>query len=76
MNKPLVGVPTDILSWDEWLAQYSGRWPTDQIGNLLVRRAVRGTLFSTEFANSPQAETWGVQRIARHLREVREPSIR
>ena len=76
VNKPMVGAATDILSWDEWLAQYSGRWPTDQIGNLLVRRAVRGTLFSTQFANSPQAETWGVQRIARHLREIREPSIR
>ena len=50
---------TDIMSWDEWLAQYSGRWPTDQIGNLLVRRAVRGTLFSTQFANSPQARDMG-----------------
>jgi hypothetical protein len=64
-------------TWDNWTALQGGKWPgTGQISDQLVRRAVRGTVFSTQFSNSPQSETWSVHRIARHLREVRQPSVR
>jgi len=64
-------------TWDHWLAGFDGNWPgTDQISAELIRYAVRGTVFSTQFSNSPQAPTWSVHRVARHLRESREPSIR
>ena len=41
----------------------------------MVRYATRGVLFSTLFSNSPSAPTWTVHRVAKHLREVREPSM-
>lgn len=40
----------------------------------MVRYAARGHVFSTEFANSPSAPSWAIHRVARHLREIREPS--
>jgi hypothetical protein len=64
-------------TWDAWLAPLGVRWPSvGQIANAMLRYATRGTLFSTQFSNSTQAPTWSVHRIARHLREVREPSVR
>jgi hypothetical protein len=64
-------------TWDDWLALQGNKWPgTSQISDQLVRYATRGTFFSTQFSSSPQAETWSVHRVARHLREVREPSVR
>lgn len=41
----------------------------------MVRYATRGVLFSTQFSNSPNAPTWTVHRVAKHMREVREPSM-
>ena len=75
-DDPIAGGGTDFQTWNEWLAQFDYRWPVTQVGNLLVRRAVRGTLFSTQFQNTTLASSWSVHRVARHLREVREPSIR
>ena len=64
-------------TWDDWLSLNSGLWPgAGQISVAMVRRAVRGSLFSTQFQNSPSSPAWAVHRVARHLREVREPSIR
>jgi hypothetical protein len=41
----------------------------------LVRHATRGIVFSTQFSNNALSTTWAVHRVARHLREVREPSV-
>jgi hypothetical protein len=41
----------------------------------LIRYAVRGTVFSTQFANNPAEKSWSVHRVARHVREIREPSV-
>lgn len=72
-NWPSGGVGT----WAAWLALGDGLWPgAGQTSDALVRYATRGTVFSTQFANSPSAPTWSVHRVARHLREIREPSIR
>jgi hypothetical protein len=65
------------VTWDEWLALNSGRWPgAGQVAVASVRTAVQGTVFSTQFSSSPQASSWSVHRITRHLREVRGPSVR
>ena len=65
------------MTWDEWIQANNGNWPSGgQISDVLVRHAVRGTVFSTQFANNPAAPTWSVHRVARHLREIREPSVR
>jgi len=64
-------------TWNDWIALQAGKWPGGgQISDALVRYAVRGTVFSTQFSNSPQSESWSVHRVARHLREIREPSVR
>jgi hypothetical protein len=64
-------------TWNDWLALQGGRWPgTGQISDELVRYATRGITFSTLFSNSPQAASWSVHRVARHLREIRTPSMR
>jgi hypothetical protein len=62
--------------WNSWLAGNHFKWPgAGQISGLLVRYATRGTVFSTQFANHPAAQSWSVHRVARHLREIREPSV-
>jgi hypothetical protein len=64
-------------TWTHWLERFGGRWPgSGEISRQIVRYAVRGTVFSTQFSNNPLAPAWSVHRIARHLREVREPSVR
>jgi len=64
-------------TWGEWIAANNGVWPGGgQVADVLVRHAVRGTLFSTQFSNNAHSPTWSVHRVARHLREIREPSIR
>lgn len=51
-------------------------WPGGgQVADRLVRKALRGTVFSTQFSNLTGYATWSVHRVARHLREQREPSI-
>jgi hypothetical protein len=64
-------------TWNDWLALNNGLWPgAGQISDALVRRAVRGIVFSTQFSNNSASSTWSVHRVTRHLREVREPSVR
>ena len=64
-------------TWSDWLFLNANRWPTTgQISDANVRYATRGTVFSTQFSNSPQSESWSVHRIARHMREIRQPSVR
>jgi hypothetical protein len=71
LNWPAIG------TWDDWIALGNGVWPGGgQVSSAQVRYATRGTVFSTQFSNSPFAATWSVHRVARHLREVREASIR
>jgi len=48
----------------------------DHVTDALARYATRGTLFSIQFSNYPTVPSWSVHRIVRHLREVREPSVR
>jgi hypothetical protein len=64
-------------TWDAFIAANNGKWPGGgQINDQLVRRATQGTTFSTQFMNNAASPTWSVHRVVRHLREVREPSIR
>jgi len=64
-------------TWNDWIDRNQGKWPGGgQISDVLVRRAVRGTVFSTQFQNHPAAPTWAIHRVARHLRETRGPSVR
>jgi hypothetical protein len=64
-------------TWTDWLNLNGGRWPgSGQTSDELVRYATRGITFSTQFANCPSSPTWSVHRVARHLREVRAPSMR
>jgi len=57
-------------------ANLTGNVPAvPQIGDWLARYAIRGVVFSTEFANDPLLPYWSVHRVARHMREIREPSI-
>jgi hypothetical protein len=64
-------------TWNDWLTVNGGRWPgAGQVSDELVRYATRGITFSTQFANSPLSPAWSVHRVARHLREVRAPSMR
>lgn len=64
-------------TWAAWIAANNGLWPGGgQISDVLVRRAVQGTTFSTQFANNGAFATWSVHRVTRHLRDTREPSIR
>lgn len=55
------------------LAANQSQHPT--VADVLVRYATRGTVFSVQFANDPDAPAWSVHRYARHLREIREASI-
>lgn len=69
--------PNPGITWDQWIASNNGLWPGGgQISDVLVRRAMRGTTFSTQLANNPAAPSWSMHRAVRHLREIREPSIR
>ncbi len=53
-----------------------GSWDTPHgLNPFMVRRAVRGTVFSTSFVNSTLDQSWSVNRFAHHLREVRVPSV-
>jgi hypothetical protein len=62
--------------WSDWQAELGFKWPQiDQVADTLVRRATRGTVFSTQFSSSPDSPVWSVHRVARHLREVRGPSV-
>jgi hypothetical protein len=46
-----------------------------QVSATLVRRAIRGVVFSTEFVSVTGAPSWSIHRVARHLREKRVPSV-
>jgi hypothetical protein len=48
---------------------------TSIIEDAMVRVAMRGMVFSTQFANSPNSPSWALHRVSRHLREVRAPSV-
>lgn len=70
-NWPLSG------TWAAWIALNGGMWPGGgQVSNAEIRTATRGTFFSTQFSNHPSYSAWSVHRVAKHLRETREPSIR
>lgn len=64
-------------TWAAWIAGNQGLWPSGgQITDRLLRRAIRGTTFSTQFSNHPLSPDWSMHRVSRHLRETREASIR
>jgi hypothetical protein len=64
-------------TWGAWIAANGGVWPGEgEVTNKLLRRAVRGTTFSTQFSSHPASPEWAMHRVARHLRETRMPSIR
>jgi hypothetical protein len=45
------------------------------VDGVLARYATRGSVFSIQFANNPDASTWTVRRLVRHMREIRQPSV-
>jgi len=64
-------------TWNDWIDANNGRWPGGgQISDVLVRQAIRGTVFSTQFANDPKSSSWSVHRVVRNLRETRGASVR
>jgi hypothetical protein len=64
-------------TWGQWLQTYNNKWPGGGVHTVApIRKAVRGTVFSTQFSNSPQAASWSVHRVTRHLRETRSPALR
>jgi hypothetical protein len=64
-------------TWADWIASIGGVWPGGgQIADVMVRRAVRGTAFSTQFSNSSTFGTWAIHRVVRNLRETRGASVR
>jgi len=63
-------------TWADWIALNNGVWPgVGQINSVLSRKAVRATAFSTEFANNAASSSWGIHRVAKHLREKRVESV-
>jgi hypothetical protein len=63
-------------TWQDWIALNGGVWPGGgQINARLLRRAVRGTSFSTQFSTSPSSPDWSMHRFVRHMRETREASV-
>lgn len=63
-------------TWADWIALNNGVWPGGgQVNAVLIRKAVRGTVFSTQFADNAASASWSVHRVARHLREQRVPSV-
>lgn len=63
-------------TWSQWIASNNVVWPGGgQISVVLSRKAVRGTVFSTQFLTSELSAGWSVHRVTRHLREQRIQSI-
>jgi hypothetical protein len=64
-------------TWADFITLNNGLWPGGgQINDVQLRRAVRGTAFSTQFANNPLSTTWSIHRVVRNLREIRGASVR
>jgi hypothetical protein len=42
-----------------------------QVSPKLVRKSIRGTVFSTEFSNASESATWSLHRTDRHLADHR-----
>jgi hypothetical protein len=64
-------------TWGDWIAANGGLWPGGgQIADVMIRRAVRGTVFATQIANSPSFGTWSLHRVLRNMREIRGGSVR
>jgi len=62
---------------DQWPGgDLSDVWPAGgQVDVTLVRKAIRGVVFSTQFSNASGVSSWSVHRVVRHLRESRDPSV-
>ena len=45
------------------------------INRKMVRRAIRGTLFSVKFSNTTLNQGWSIHRAVLHLREARQPNV-
>jgi hypothetical protein len=56
-------------TWGAWISDNDDVWPGGgQVSEGLVRTAIRGHQFSTEFSNSTSA-AWSLHRVAKHLRD-------
>jgi|GEM_PF-4606657 hypothetical protein len=63
-------------TWADWIASNGGNWPSaGEVSDRMIRRAVQGTTFSTQFSNHPSTQTWAMHRVVRHLRETRGTSV-
>lgn len=76
------GFGSSLAEWpgggtDEWPGGDSDDfWPAGgQVDAALVRKAIRGTVFSTQFSNATGYATWSVHRVTRNLREQRDASV-
>lgn len=62
-------------TWAAFLAANGGVWPGGgEIIAELVRKAVRGTVFSTEFSMNEDDATWSIHRVSRHLAGQKVPT--
>jgi len=70
------GVWPSGITWGAWITSLGGVWPgAGQVGDKMIRQAVQGTSFSTQFSNSVQSPDWSVHRFVRNLRETRGASV-
>jgi hypothetical protein len=68
--------PTAGGTWADWILSVGGNWPSaGSTVDRMIRRAVSGTTFSTQFSNNSSSKTWMVHRVTRHLRETRGTSV-
>ena len=68
--------PSPGGTWAAWLTPLGNLWPSaGSTADRMVRQAVQGTTFSTQFSNNAASKTWAVHRVARHLRETRGTSV-
>jgi hypothetical protein len=63
--------PTDV--WGDGTDSSETWGGAGQISATIARKAIRGTVFSTEFVAA--GVPWSIHRVARHLREQRVPSV-
>jgi hypothetical protein len=62
-------------TWATFILGLGGVWPGGgAVSSELVRKAVDGTVFSTQFLNNANDTGWAVHRVARHMRGQRIPS--
>lgn len=62
-------------TWQDFIDANDGVWPGGgEVSVQIIRKAVRGTVFSTEFIAPTDTPGWSIHRISRHLAGQRIPT--